>query len=1217
MFTEIFLFEIKYRLRKLDTYLFFLFFFIANAINFAVGSSLRNDYTFVNSPAILADAYAGTSVFMMVVCGAIMSSSLYRDIEFNVYESYISLPISRNGYFWGRFLGSFLFVVVIGSSLIWGALAGTYIGSHIGLIGADKVGPYLLVNYFQPFFGYVIPNLFLSSAIFFGLVAYTRNTRVIYAAGVILFFGYMLSLFALSSLPNKVWVYLLDPFAFEAQRLKVSFFSPEEEKTSLVSIAGWMLVNRILWGTIGLLILLGTWFRFSFARFFSERENKRRNNFETDDIPNEFQNIPPVSTDFTDKYNSKVTFSLTKIELINIFKDNYFRLILSGGICTMAFMFWNGAPTFYGVPDFPRTVRFLAIYDHNFQFFAFLVIIFYTGEALHREKISRFAAINDSLPPSDRIFYGSKLFALLFLPLILSVIPMSVGVSVQLIKGYVHFNFPVYFSYCLGILLPKYLEMLMFSFAVHALINNKFAGHAVGICVWWLLWLANNGAMINYNIVLYSYTPSYSFSDMDGIGPTRRPLFWFNLYWLFNGGLLVLLGTLFYPRGVMSSFKERIHLAGRRFQLKSKLLTAFLFFGFVATGVYNYYQVSIRSSYLTVTEAIQRAVAFERQLKKYERDPMPSIVKYRTYVDVFVEERRTSTRADFTLVNKTEQPINRILLDGDQLSEFSIKCNGKEMAFISPLIYSRAKFSLFRPAKDTSMYRIYMFPKSLAPGDTALLEILSAKEIRGFSNRYSSSDVLHNGTFFNGGLPGLGYDDNEELGYDQLRKQYGLPKEDPEFSAQVDSEGISKLLFTNVSGLTSFEATISTSADQVAIAPGTLEKAWVEKGRNYYHYVLDNPKTYFLFPVLSAKYLILRDSIKLANGKRVGIEICYNSTHNANLTRFLNACKDGLNYYSSAFGTYQFKELRLLESSIYTQWTSSFPNCISFSENYGWNASFTDPDQFDYCYFFTAFQLAHQWWMFQVAPNHTLGSYNILDGLSKYGALMVYEKKVGKNNMRDFIHGEMNYYLDRHKYAFGNENPLVDSKDDYVWSTKAGLILYSLKGLIGEDSLNAAIKEFRDAYAFRNAPPYAGSNDLFRYIRKHVPDSFQYYLSDSWEKITLYDNKIIEATSSPVGKNGFYKVHLRVSVGKRYCDSSGNESPAIQVSDYIDIGVFGVSTRDSDGRTQTNQLYLRKYKLTAGEHSFDIIVKEKPISAGIDPYGKLIDRRPDDNTKNL
>ena len=76
---------------------------------------------------------------------------------------------------------------------------------------------------------------------------------------------------------------------------------------------------------------------------------------------------------------------------------------------------------------------------------------------------------------------------------------------------------------------------------------------------------------------------------------------------------------------------------------------------------------------------------------------------------------------------------------------------------------------------------------------------------------------------------------------------------------------------------------------------------------------------------------------------------------------------------------------------------------------------------------------------------------------------MVYEKKVGKDNIGDILRGESGYYLDRNMYAFEPENPLVNSRNDYVWNNKAGLILYGLRDLVGEDSLNKATREFRNA----------------------------------------------------------------------------------------------------------------------------------------------------------
>jgi hypothetical protein len=88
---------------------------------------------------------------------------------------------------------------------------------------------------------------------------------------------------------------------------------------------------------------------------------------------------------------------------------------------------------------------------------------------------------------------------------------------------------------------------------------------------------------------------------------------------------------------------------------------------------------------------------------------------------------------------------------------------------------------------------------------------------------------------------------------------------------------------------------------------------------------------------------------------------------------------------------------------------------------------------------------------------------------------------------------------------------------------------------------------------------------------------------------------------------GRFAVSLKVSVRKLQADDVGREQP-LPVNDLVDIGVFAGS-----GLKQ-RPLYLEKRRLTEGETTFEIEVGERPTTAGIDPYNKLVDRRSDDNS---
>ena len=459
------------------------------------------------------------------------------------------------------------------------------------------------------------------------------------------------------------------------------------------------------------------------------------------------------------------------------------------------------------------------------------------------------------------------------------------------------------------------------------------------------------------------------------------------------------------------------------------------------------------------------------------------------------------------------------------------------------------------------------------------------------------------------------HDDDDEVNSPYVRKKAGLaPKEDEEVS-QNDPVGISTLKAGKAADLLNLDVTVSTDGDQTAITHGDLVKQWKQNGRNYFHYVQNKPGMYVPFGIISARYADKKDSVMLDH--KVAIEIFYHPGHDMNLGRYMAAYKAGLKYYSSIYGPYPFNNIRLVETSNYGPRDASTTTMDTYAEYNTWHAHFTDPNQFDYLYYSTARNLAQQWWRFQVTPNNTVGSLVIPEGLASYDALVMAEQKYGKANMRWTVLDQLWFYLFIRRHLDKPEHPLVKADAWFEWGGKAAVALYGLRDLIGEDSLNSALREFKNAYAFKNKPPYAGSNDLYRYLKKHVPDSLQYYLTDTWGKITLYDSKIISAKFVPTGNKDEYKVTFKDNIDKVWVYGKGNDIPAVKMNDYIDIGVYGTDVNDKSGRTQVNFLYLKKYKLTRGEHEFTIVVKGRPRSVGVDPLGKLIDRNPNDNLKDL
>jgi ABC-2 type transport system permease protein len=1233
MFFQIFLFELKYRIQRPGPWLCFLLILGISIIAFTFGHLPVSDKEFINAPAVLAFFMAASSMPMMLISSAIMGVPLYRDIEYNTKEYYLSYPISRAGYFYGRFCGSLLILLIIGAAVPFGAWLGSTIGKASAWREAGRYGPQHLIYYLHPYLTIALPNMIFTSCLFFGLVAATRNIKVIYSSGLILFMGYLIASFALQHTNNRTVIDLCDPFAIGPVHLEIDGMTLTQKNNSLISIHDAFLINRLAWPAVGLIVLLAVYARFSFEKFFSGRADKKAiapGITDPSSAPRD-RSTAAAQVSFTGEYHRRTLFTLTRIELLNIIRDNYFWIILSCGTIFMSLIFWNIGGR-YGIPDLRRTFLMIIGFNENFLFFVFIVLIFYTGETIHREKLTRYASINDSLPPPNWVLNCAKLFSLLCLAFFLAVFPILIGIGVQLSQGFTHLDLPLYGTNFLAVDLPLFVEMVFFAYMLHVVINNKFAALGIGIGLWIAIALLRDSGKLDYLLFLYSNTPNFLLTEIDGLGPMAKPLFWFHLYWLFCGGLFLVLAALFYNRGVMASFRERLQLAKERWGIKTRMTAFLLLAGFLAAGSFIYYNLSYLNNYLTRSESIERKAIYERQLKHYDGLPLPSTLKIRMVADLFPAERRALVHAYVTLINRTTLPIDSFLLDGDNIDEYSLRQNGKLLDYTCPLIYDRGKFDLFRPSRDTAEFRLYRLPQTLAPGQEMELELNSKEEYTGFANSFLGATFLHNFLFFSGGMPGLGYDEGDELGQHDDRMKYHLPEKKPEPIPHGDPRGVDKLLDGDPAGLYSMDITVSTSEDQVIVSPGTLLGEWHAAGRHYYHFAQNKPGMYFNFGLYSGKYQILHDSAMTEGGRIVPISIYYFRDNDANLDRFLFACKDGLRYYSHVFGPYPFDRLILLESPAYAPDGLKLPGLLVYSENFGWNAMITDPDQFDFPYHVTVRDLAGQWWGQQLAPNNTIGSQDISEGVSAYSALIEEQGQKGMNAFRAAQESEIGGYYwgqrtGRRIHETLAENPLLTADRQYVWEHKTALNLYGLSDLIGADSLNAALREFHEAWAFRAAAPFAGSDDLYRVLQRHVPDSFRYYLEDGWEKNCLYQNKMIRASAVPQGKDGktsmdgkgsndsAYRVTLRVSVGKKYTDSAGVDHPAEKIDDYIDIGIFSADTRDRAGMKQMNPLWLEKRRLGPGEHILTVIVHGKPASAAIDPYRLLMEEKPQDDWK--
>ncbi|MBN8677918.1 MAG: hypothetical protein J0M29_06810 [Chitinophagales bacterium] len=1211
MFWSVFSFEIQYRLRRPATYIYFAILCLLTMLIVGFGGIGISEKVYYNAPYTIGLYMTILGIYCVLITSAVMGVPLYRDLEHHTKEYLLATPMGRSAYYWGRFWGSFLILVGITTGALLGYLLGSWLGPTFDWSKPERFGPNLGMHYIWPFVTIFLPSLLFTSAIFYGLVALTRNNRVLYSASILLFILYLLSNFLVRDLENRDLVDMLDPFGLNTYLNATKYLTPAEQNTLMTPLSGNLLWNRLLWLGIGLIFVVGIYSRFSLQKFATERPGGRKVRKEDKSPAKNLRVSLPLSVrHFSLKSQWSNLWNLGKLELRNITRDAYFIAIMLGAVIFLFIDDWIGNLQ-YGVPDRPVTMNMLLFKTYNYSLFVFILIMFYTGETVHRDKATRFANIGDTLPVPNWVQLGSKFVAITGICFLLATIPMLVGITVQVLHGFFNIKLHYYFIDLYLITFWDYWQMALLAFFVHTLVNNKFLGHFVGLGIWIAMFILRNFMDFNYNMAYFSYKPGYLISDMNDFGHFAEPLFWFNVYWTALGGIFLVLASMLWSRGTEQGFKTR--WAAFRNRWKPGVIRGIIGLAAVwlGSGGFVYYNVSVLNHYRGPDEGKKLQSLYEKNYKKYERLAQPKVTDMVLYADVYPENRSLNMRAILKIQNKTSERIDSLHLLSDNGQQYSLKFDGQLLSISKFDLLPRPVLTFFYDEPDTAGYRIFALPRPLMPGDSATLEIQTRISNPGFVNEGYRREILHNGTFTSGGIPSIGYDPNFELESDEDRKDYGLPEKPDDLPPHHDPYGEKTLLFNDDADFISFECFVSTTPDQIAVAPGYLQREWTENGRRHFHYKQDTRTDYF-FNVVSGRYAVLRDKWTSPEGQEVNIEIFYHHEHAYNLDRFVSGLKDGLSYFHRNFGPYQFRQVRILEFPRYAAFAQSFPNTIPYSEDFGWYADFSDPNDYDYAYYVTAHELAHQWWGHQVVPNMTRGSNLISESLAEYSALMIAKEKYGPDNVQKFLKYDLDRYLRGRATESKKENVFINCNRTYQWYQKGSIILYALQDYVGEQNLNASIKAFRDSFGLKEQPPFPGSYDLYEFINKAVPDSLKYYMEDSWLKLTLYENRVVQAKAQKLSDEE-YEVTLKVKAKKWYADEKGVETEADNMNDYVDIGIFAPDKVEDSGKKLTVPLYLKKHQLKAGEHTITIRVKGKPEKAGIDPYNKLIDRVPEDN----
>ena len=1190
MFREIFRLELRQQLRSPLFWLIVLAlagvaFGAACSDSIQIGGGVGNIHR--NAPYVVITMLAAFSIIGMFLIPIFVAGAALRDFTSNTAELMFATPVSRAGYLGGRFVAGWLVSVLV----LVGVAAGLWLGSLMPWLDPARLGPTPWAAYGWGLAVIVLPNLFFVGALLFLLAILTRSMLATYV-GVIAFVvlivvaGLMLGH---GNISHQTAAALMNPFGGGVD-LATRYWTASDRNTRVPELAGLILGNRALWLAISVVLLGAT-----LALFKPDREGLRwfrRRQRVIAPEPATAVAAPVVlplvrlRTGFAARF---IQFrKLAWFDTRSVLGGAAFLVMLLIGLANL-----TGNISFigeiYGTPVYPVTHLMAQAMDQSYKWLLVIILIFYAGELVWRERGARLSEVVDAFPTPDWIPLLAKVTALAAVVVVFLAVGSLYCMGYQLLHGFTHLQ-PLLYLQFLGLSLLGFLLLGILCLVFQVWANNKFAGYAL-VIGWLILMFGLSQLHFTDNLYHFGDAPATPYSDMNGFGSFWIGNLWFRAYWYCCAAAWLVIAGLYWARGNVTGWRARGRIARQRFRWPARVALIAALVGFVAIGAFLFHNTHGLYRYTTHDAQQKLAAQYEKDYRKYMGMAQPRITDVNVDVAIYPKRRVADITGHYTLVNKHNKPIDTLLVQLPTPDTREFKVGLDFAAHTATLADKRQGFYLYKLATP------------LAPGASMPFTFHEHIAYPGFADAPTGERLVHNGTFLSSaGFPHFCYDQDRELTDNNDRRKYGLGPAHL-LPHRSDTAARGNNLISCDADWVHFQATVSTSADQIAVAPGYLQKEWMQDGRRWFHYVQDSPLLDF-FSFQSARFEVAR-----SKWHDVNLEVYYDRRNPWNVQHILKAMKLALDYYTKNFGPYQFRQLRILEIPNYFGFAQSFANTVPFTEDFVLQ-DLRKPSDIDYLTYVTAHETAHQWWAHQAIGGDVRGVTMLDESLAQYSALMVMKHLYGPTKMRKFLKYELDSYLSGRAGEKNQEEPLalVQPTQQYIHYRKGSVIFYALQDYIGEDKVDAALRTWLDKVKFQQ-PPYTTTRDLIADLRAEAGPQYQNLITDFFDKITLFDDRMVKATAKKL-PDGKYEVTMHVHVAKYYADGKGKETRA-KVDIPIEIGVFA---KAKDGEEQDEQpLFLEKYPVKDGDSTITVTVDGKPYQAGIDPFNELVDRVSSDN----
>ncbi|MEP6911928.1 MAG: ABC transporter permease [bacterium] len=461
-----------------------------------LGWATNSDYYIVRN--LLGFSFLlGLPIFNAVI----MCDPVIRDFRIGIDPLIFSKPFSRASYLLGKFCGNFFVLVCCQSAFVF-----TLLGLQAFRTSQMIVQPVRVFPYFKHFLFFVVVSHLLLAAFYFTVGTVTRNSKIVYGAAVAFYPLYIsYQVFLLKGLAPR-WQTFLDPMLLNAGPGGGGFTHTADFLNRFdFTYTPDMIANRAFVVVSAAVCLAILYFRFAITepdrntekfsalnlstaaeRLYYDPETQAARVDQSERLAFEVAARPrtiPLPT--VARENEGVRASLRKLVAATVLE---LRLILSERslvvLVPLAILLsFLSLPFAASVSDVSYSAAFAGSSAKGALLFLLGVIVFYTGEAMHRDREVRIEHVLWSAPTPNNVLLLSKFLAMLLLSLVFLLLVGQTAMLTQLLRGQTPVEISTYLITYFMILVPSLAFMAAACIALNVLLRDKYFAYAITIAI--------------------------------------------------------------------------------------------------------------------------------------------------------------------------------------------------------------------------------------------------------------------------------------------------------------------------------------------------------------------------------------------------------------------------------------------------------------------------------------------------------------------------------------------------------------------------------------------------------------------------------------------------------------------------------------------------------------------------------------------------------------